>query len=250
MRSAERVVAVLELLRRAPGPLRHGEVARELSIPKSSATNLLDTLADTGLIARDDRGYSLGVRLIELGATAAERLDLPAIARPVLHELSQLMIGTANLAVLRGHDVLYIEKITNPEQVIQVATRVGGAVPAHATALGKVLLADLPASERAAWIAAHAFTPLTDHTITSPDEFSRALQRCAEDGYATDDQEQNLRVACIAAPVRDHTGRAVAAISLTGLTVELGSDSDGAVAAVLDGARRVSATLGAAHVAA
>lgn len=85
------------------------------------------------------------MKLIELRAAAADRIDITAVARPVLRELSELGIGTSNLAILEPHEVLYVEKLNNPEHVIQIATRVGGTTPAHATALGKVLVAALPA---------------------------------------------------------------------------------------------------------
>lgn len=246
VRSAERVAAVLELLRQSAGPLRHGEVARALGLPKSTATNLLDTLADVRLISREDRGYSLGVKLIELGAAAAERLDITRIARPVLRELSALGIGTSNLAILQDHDVLYIEKLNNPEHAVQIATRVGGTAPAHATALGKVLVAALAPEPRGQWLAEHRFTALTEYTITSAAEFERALEFAAEHGYALDDEEQNLRTVCVAAPVTDHTGETVAAISLTCLSVDVHEGRGTQIAAVREGAARVSELLGAA----
>jgi DNA-binding IclR family transcriptional regulator len=244
VRSAERVAAVLDLLRRTPGPLRHGDVAREIGLPKSTTTNLLDTLAEVGLVARDEHGYSLGVKLIELGAAAAERLDIHDLARPVLRDLSELGIGTANLAILQGHDVLYIEKVNNPEHLIQIATRVGGTVPAHTTALGKVLVAALPGHARERWLREHVFTRITEHTITSPAEFENAVAFAAANGYALDDEESNLRAVCIAAPIRDHTGAVVAAMSLTCLSVDVQNGRDTQVAAVIEGAVRVSELLG------
>jgi DNA-binding IclR family transcriptional regulator len=245
VRSAERVAAVLDLLRCSTQPLRHADVAAALELPKSSTSNLLDTLVDVGLVRLDDRGYSLGVRLIELGAAAAERLDIRGIARPVLRELSELGIGTSNLAILQGHDVLYIEKVNNPDHVIQIATRVGGTVPAHVTALGKVLVAALPAQERALWLREHAFTPVTEHTITTATGFQQALEFAASSGYALDDEEQNLRTVCVAAPVRDHTGTTVAAISLTCLSVDVAGGRDLQIEAVIRGAGQVSQLLGA-----
>lgn len=246
MRSAERIAALLALLRDSSEPLRHADLAAATGMPKSTTTNLLDTLVDLGLVQRDERGYSLGIKLIELGAAAAERLDVRAIARPVLRELADLGVGTANLAILQGHDVLYIEKINNPDHVIQIATRVGGTAPAHATSLGKVLVAGLPAEQRARWIEAHRFSALTERTITSAEAFELALGYAIAHGYALDDEEQSARIACVAAPVRDHTGATVAAISLTCLKADL---ADGGladqIAAVRGGAARVSALLGA-----
>jgi DNA-binding IclR family transcriptional regulator len=247
VRSAERVAAVLDLLRRSPQPLRHVDVATAIELPKSSTSNLLDTLVDVGLVRQDDRGYSLGVTLIELGAAAAERLDIRRIARPALRQLSELGIGTSNLAILQAHDVLYIEKVNNPDHVIQIATRVGATVPAHTTALGKVLVAALPPHERERWLREHSFVPATKHTITSPAEFQRALEFAASNGYALDDEEQNLRIVCVAAPVRDHTGTTVAAISLTCLSVDVAGERAAQIEAVIRGAEQVSELLGASR---
>lgn len=237
---------MLDLLRRSPQPLRHIDVAKALELPKSSASNLLDTLVDVGLVRQDERGYALGVKLIELGAAAAERLDIRRIARPVLRDLSDLGIGTSNLAILEGHDVLYIEKLNNPEHVIQIATRVGGTVPAHTTALGKVLVAALPPAERARWLQEHLFTAVTEHTITSASGFQEALDFATDNGYALDDEESNLRTVCVAAPVRDHTGATVAAISLTCLSADVRDERKLQIDAVIAGAGQVSELLGAA----
>jgi DNA-binding IclR family transcriptional regulator len=244
VRSAERVAAVLELLRRSSQPLRHVDVATAIELPKSSTSNLLDTLVDVGLVQLDDRGYSLGVKLIELGATASERLDIRNVARPVLHRLAELGIGTSNLAILQGHDVLYIDKLNNPNHVIQIASRVGGTAPAHATALGKVLVAGLSRPERERWLEAHDFIAVTEHTITSSAEFAEAVDLAAKRGYALDDEEQHLRTICVAAPVKDHTAQTVAAISLSCLSVDVSEDRDVQVRAVVEGANHVSDMLG------
>lgn len=244
VRSAERVAEVLELLRRSSRPLRHGEIAHQLAIPKSSATNLLETLAHVGLITADEAGYSLGVKLIELGASAAERLDMRAIARPALQELSQLGIGTANLAILQDHDVLYIEKVNNPDHTIQITTRIGGTVPAHMTALGKVLIAALEPEQRAAWIREHNFSAATPKTITSKREFARQLNLARDQGYALDQEEQNPHTSCVAAPVTNHSASTVAAISLTCLSSDMQDEPELKINAVTAAARAVSTLLG------
>jgi DNA-binding IclR family transcriptional regulator len=197
------------------------------------------------LITATEHGYSLGVKLIELGSAAAERLEIRQIARPALHELSEMGIGTSNLAILQGHDVLYIEKVNNADHVIQIATRVGGTVPAHMTALGKVLVAALEHEARTRWVHDHNFTPATPNTITSPRAFDGALKFAVAHGYALDHEEQNLRTVCVAAPVTDHTGTTVAAISLTCLSDDIPGGHGPQIAAVIRGAKNVSALLGA-----
>jgi DNA-binding IclR family transcriptional regulator len=225
--------------------MRHSEVANALSLPKSSMTNLLDTLTDTGLICRDERGYSLGVKLIELGFAAADRLDIRQIARPVMEELCRVGVGTCNLAILKGHEVLYIEKISDPGHLIQLMTRVGGLLPAHATALGKVLVANLPPAEQRTWLRDHDFVRLQQNTITSVTRFKQDLKTYEQHGYAVDDEESHLNVMCLAAPVFDHSQQAVAALSLTRLKADMLRDGIArTAAALLDGAARVSRLLG------
>jgi DNA-binding IclR family transcriptional regulator len=249
VRSAERVVAVLDILRQSPRPLRHSEVAALLSLPKSSASNLLDTLTDTGLVTRDDRGYALGVKLIELGYAAAERLDIRAVARPVMEDLARLGVGTCNLAILRGHDVLYIEKISDPSHLIQLVTSVGGLLPAHATALGKVLVANMPPAEKRDWLRDHEYLRLQRNTATSAARFKQDLKAYEQHGYAVDDEESHLNVMCLAAPIYDHSGRVIAAMSLTRLKADVQRDGIAqTAAALLEAAGRVSKLLGASGV--
>ena len=118
-------------------------------------------------------------------------------------------------------------------------------MPAHTTALGKVLVAELSAADRKRWLTEHAFSTVTAHTIASVEDFESALEIAKRAGYAVDHEESNLRTVCVAAPVRDHTGATVAAMSLTCLSIDVNDGRDLQVAAVIDGAARVSALLGA-----
>lgn len=183
------------------------------------------------------------MKLIELGAAAADRLDITAVARPVLRELSELGIGTSNLAILEPHEVLYVEKLNNPEHVIQIATRVGGT--ARRTR---------PPSERCWWRRpGRCWTALAGsarfhraHGARSLRElgFERALRSAKQHGYALDEEEQNLRTVCVAAPIKNNSGSTVAAISLTCLSADVLPGRALQIAAVTDGAGRVSSVLG------
>lgn len=130
------------------------------------------------------------------------------------------------------------------DHVIQIATRVGGTAPAHATALGKVLVAALAADARKLWMEQHDFVALTEHTITSRPEFEQAVRLAEQQGYALDEEEQNLRTVCVAAPIKNHSGATVAAISLTCLSVDVLPGRALQISAVTLGAGRVSKLLG------
>lgn len=216
VRSVERVAALLELLSQRKSPMRMIEIAQALDLPKSTAHGLLQTLASKEFVVRDDnQRYRLSLRLFSLAATALELVDLPELARPAMEELSGSTGGTCNLAVLDGHFVLYIEKVEHRNSLVRLITHVGTRIPAHATALGKVLVGSLPESEREKWLGEHDFERMTEHTVLTADSFRKDLIEQEKRGYALDNQELHSAITGFAAPVRDHTGSVVAALSLT-----------------------------------
>lgn len=216
VRSVERVAALLELLSQRKSPMRMIEIAQALDLPKSTAHGLLQTLQAKDFVVRDaSQRYRLSLRLFSLAATALELVDLPELARPAMEELSARTGGTCNLAVLDGHDVLYIEKVENRDSLVRLVTHVGTRIPAHLTSLGKVLVGALTEADREQWLAEHVFTRMTDHTITEADAFREDLRKQAERGYAVDNQELHSAITGFAAPIRDHTGTVVASLSLT-----------------------------------
>jgi IclR family transcriptional regulator, acetate operon repressor len=113
--------------------------------------------------------------------------------------------------------VVYIEKVQSSAQTIQLVTYVGGTLPAHATALGKVLVANLPPDERVTWLEEHEYVSLTKHTFTDAASMEHEIRACRDHGYAVDDEEFHEGVMCIAAPVFNHTSRVIAALSVTGI---------------------------------
>lgn len=216
VRSVERVAALLELLSQRKSPMRMIEIAQALDLPKSTAHGLLQTLQAKEFVVRDDnQRYRLSLRLFSLAATALELVDLPELARPAMEELSDSTGGSCNLAVLDGHYVMYIEKVEHKDSLVRLVTHVGTRIPAHATALGKVLVGALPEVEQKQWLTDHVFERMTDRTITDAGAFREDLLGLAKRGYALDNQELHAAITGFAAPVRDHTGTVVAALSLT-----------------------------------
>ncbi|NJC21486.1 DNA-binding IclR family transcriptional regulator [Arthrobacter pigmenti] len=245
VRSVERVAALLELLSERKSPMRMIEVAQALDLPKSTTHGLLQTLQAKELVVRDDnQRYRLSLRLFSLAATALELVDLPELARPAMEELSGSTGGTCNLAVLDGHYVLYIEKVEHRDSLVRLVTHVGTRIPAHVTALGKVLVAALPEADQKQWLTDHVFERMTDHTITDADDFRKDLLGQAKRGYALDNQELHSAITGFAAPVRDHTGTVVAALSLTYLGSSMNAgEKRGLGAQVVQAADTVSTAL-------
>jgi DNA-binding IclR family transcriptional regulator len=250
VKSARRVVDLLELLGTARRPLRLRDVTERLGIPASSASMLLKTLSATRMVTRDDSGaYRLGVKMLSLAHAALQTFDVRAVARPTMAETAIRVRSTCNLAVLDGGSVVYVEKVQDPNSPIQLVTHIGARLPAHATALGKVLLAEMEPQTRDQLLARHQFTTMTASTCRSVAELAEHLAAYDERGYAVDDEESHPGVMCFAAPVRDYTETVVAALSLSGIKgARLGFDhpTDRAGREVKRAAARISAALGSA----
>ena len=214
--SADRVLRVLESFDPGERDVSLGEIAERVALPKSSVHRLLATLIGHGLVERDPatRRYRLGIRLFELGSAAIHERGLHSAAHPALERLSSSTGETCHLAVLSGTEAVYVYKLDGPSSII-MSSRVGGRAPCHATSIGKVL---------AAWggedlfraLSARPLRPYTPNTIATVKAFEAELVRVREQGCALDLEEFEEGLRCVAAPVRDHSARVVAALGVAG----------------------------------
>jgi DNA-binding IclR family transcriptional regulator len=213
--SIQKAFRMLELLA-AHSPRGVTEIAAELGLEKSSVSRLLKALSELGYAVQSaQRGqYQVSPRILALAQHYLEDDRLVKGAQPILRELAQEARATAHLAVLVGGDLVIVAKEPSPEP-IQVATRVGGRTPLHASALGKVLMANLPAKERAALLPC-PLAGYTEKTITDPRKLQKALDQVRQQGYAFELEEEHPGVGCIGVPVRDAAGRWIAALSIAG----------------------------------
>ncbi len=220
--SAARALSVLEYLALAGAPRDLAVISAELGMNKSTTYRFVSTLAAQGYVRQDAENgrYALGPRVAWLASKFLERLEVRTIARPVLETLAQDTGETVHLAILDQDAVVYIDKIDGQASV-RMASGIGCRMPLHSTSLGKALLADLPESEWHAYVSRAGLEPCTAHTIAEPAAFFRELERVRKQNYAIDDMENEEGIRCVAAPLRDHTGRAVAATSLSGWTLSM-----------------------------
>jgi IclR family acetate operon transcriptional repressor len=208
-------IALLDALLAAPGGLSLAELARATELAKPTAHRLLASLLDARLARQlEDGGYALGPRCLALGAGFADGLDLRREALPALRELAAATGETCHLGVLAGSEVVYIEKIDS-RHAVRMQSRVGATQPALSTSLGRALLAHADAAtvEAALAVGAVARTP---RTTTDPAALRALLAEVRERGFAVDDVENEPGVRCVGAPIVDHEGRAVAALSVSG----------------------------------
>ena len=198
------------------------ELAKKLGLGKSSAYRLLATLVRCGYVEKNPQNdrYQLTYRLFAVGSPAADRFGLREAAHPVMERLAAETGETVNLGVLDGARVVNLHKVES-RHLLRMHMEVGGGVPAHATALGKVLLAALESSELGRHLGDQRLTRLTRRTIGDRATLRKMLARIRQQGFAIDDEECSLGLRCVAAPILDHRGAVVAALSISGPTQRL-----------------------------
>ncbi len=213
--SLRKGLGLIDILAAVERPLGLTDLSRRAGLPKSTVHRLLTSLTATGFVTQETDGrYALGLRLFELGSRVAARLDIRQIARPQLRRLRDMTGETAHLGVVLDDSVVYLEKVDSGQKV-QMSSRLGGRNPLHSTALGKALLA-FGSQELRERILAGPLPARTPRTLVDPDRLAEELDRVRRRGWALDDEESDPQVRCVAAPVIDATGFAVAAISVSG----------------------------------
>ena len=194
------------------GPISLTELSTTLQLNRSTVHRLASALVDRGYLKFLPReGYMLGAKLLELGYAARQQISLPRVARPHLERLSELTEDTVHLGVLDGNKALYLDKLPGRRR-IEVSSRVGERHPLCSTGLGKALLLD---GSREEW-RAH-FEAESGKNAPSAAAFQQWVEKMrvyAANGHTFDLEENEDRIRCVGAPVRDETGRIVAAISV------------------------------------
>ncbi|MET0735495.1 MAG: IclR family transcriptional regulator [Microbacterium sp.] len=210
----DRVTAVFEAFGEQDEGLGVSELARRAHLPKSTVSRIAADLVGQRLLDREGDKLYLGVRLFELGQTVEQPRELRRLALPVMTELRALTGLTVQLAILEGKDVVFIATLrAGPGS--KAASRVGGRLPAHATALGKSLLAFLP-EEALQRFTGGGLDKRMPRTISEPGELERELGEIRRSGVAVEQEECALDRACVASPILGHGAVPLAALSVTG----------------------------------
>jgi DNA-binding IclR family transcriptional regulator len=203
------------LVRLADAPATLDELAVELGVHKTTVLRLLRTLAESHFVFRDDRRrYHLGARIHELSSLGLDQREVRALAAPHLVAFNREHGRTTHLCELAGDEIVYIDKIESHDHV-RMASRIGLRAPVHSTASGKALVADLPPAALDELLHRISLTAATPRTITDPRAFRTELAAVRGRGWASDIEENEHAINCIAAPIRDASGRTVAAISVS-----------------------------------
>jgi len=211
--SLEKGVRIVDLLSRQ-GTMSLSDIAGELKLDRSVCHRHLLTLRDLGLVSQPGgAGYRLTMGLFEIGMRLVNQLEIKKVVRPFMEKLAATHSETVNLGIKDGSQVVYLDKCESTH-LLRADLAVGTRIPMHCTALGKVILAFRPESERRAFCAAGGFKAYTERTITSPKAFALELEGIREQGFAVDDEEHYLGLRCVAAPLVDYTGFANYSLSI------------------------------------
>jgi IclR family pca regulon transcriptional regulator len=249
--SLERGLAILALFTSDRPLLGVSELARALGLSRSTAHRYVATLAELGYLQQDRETsrYRLGPRVLDLGFSAINSMDVREISIPHLQQLSDETGHTVNMAILDGSDIVYIERCraSRPgQQAIDLNLHIGARLPAYCTAMGKLLLANLPESDQRELLSQIKLTKQGPNSITSKKALREELDEVLDASFAVDDEEFAKDLYSIAAPVRNEARQVVAAvdISVPSSIISLGELVDALGPHLVSTADRISARLG------
>lgn len=221
------------------------ELSREVQLNKTTVYRLVSVLLRHRFLRQDPETgrYRLGLALAELGQLCLAGMEVRREAAPYLNQLMNTVRETVHLGVLDEGEVVYIDKFEY-QGTIRLSSRIGSRVPVHSSALGKAILA-CSSEQQVNLVIARGLAPRTPNTITEPSRFRDELLATRLRGYAVDNEENRESIRCIAAPILDHMGEPIAAISVTGLAANIAGERIAEIGRLVkDAAEQVSRRVG------
>ena len=248
IQSVSHALDILESFTKTADELGVTELSKRLGLHKNNVFRLLATLEHRGYIEQNSttENYRLGPKTLQLGATFIEQRECRRQARPILESLMAESGETAVVAVLRANKVIYMDSVET-DKTVRAVSRIGAMLPAHCTAVGKAQLAFLPPAEIERLYPENSLPGLTNKSIKTRDALLAELKAVPEQGYALENEECDLEVRSIAAPVRDFSKNVIAAVGIVAPASRLTDEKlrkDGMVQLVLESGRAISAKLG------
>lgn len=224
--SSDKLLNLLEVMTEQPEPLRLQDVSRLCDMNPSTALRFLTALQRRDYVAQDiDTGrYYLTFKLCYLAQNVSAFFDIRSLALPFMRSVAHIFGESCNLAMESDMTVMYIDVVTGPNKILMSTQRIGNVAPMHCTGVGKLFLTDYSATDLEHLIAVKKLARFTEHTITEPSALAEELDRIRKLDYAFDNQECEVGARCIAAPIRDYTGKIKAGISVSGPAVRMSDE--------------------------
>ena len=212
----ERMMSLLEVLADMPEPASLKILAQSSGLHPSTAHRILAAMTSAALVERQDNGsYTLGIRLLELGNIVKSRISIRQIALPHMQQLHELIGEAVNLGIRLEDEIIYVERTSSDRSLLRVVYLVGGRAPLHLTSVGKLFLAADGLSEVRAYARRTGLPGKTQHSLTRLDALERELDKIRRHDYADDNEEAEIGLRCIAAPIRNDEGQVVAGLSVS-----------------------------------
>lgn len=210
---------ILALFTRETPTLSLTEIATLTGLNKTTAFRLVNTFEEAGYLLRDPntKRYRPGIKVLQLGFTAITSLDFRQVAHPYLEQLSQQVGETVSMSILDGMEIVYIDRVRN-QQIMGVVLGLGSRLPAHCASMGKTMLANLPPDELKHRLDNANLKSRTPKSLTTRQALNAELALIRQQGYAINDEEIEIGLRSVAAPIWDHSRRVVAAINIAGTT--------------------------------
>ena len=244
--TVERTLSILETVSHSEHGLSNSEISRRLKIPKSSASYILRILENRGYLLREDSSgkYRLGLKLMSLTREMLTHIDVREIAKPIMEQFVKRTNLSAHLAVLDNGRAVYVEKV-EAMGFVKMDIWVGHRLPVHSTAIGKILVSEMPPNEITDILATRGMDKRTAKTILKQEKYLKEIEKVRTFGFAIDNEENSEGVRCVAAPVYDAQGKIIGALGTSGTTIQVNEENlPKIVKLIQDSAAKVSEQMG------
>lgn len=244
IQSVDRAFNILEQFSIREKEIGLSDLSKRTGLKRTTCYGLAETLLALGYLGFNEENskYRLGIKTLELGQIFSESLDLRKIARPFIQKLADKYEQTVHLVIPDKFDAVYIDKVGEKES-FRVRSAIGTTAERFCTGVSKVLTASLSEEELNEAVS-EPFKKFTDNTITDRELYREELKKVREHGFAVDNEELEIGLACVAAPVFDHRQKVIAAISMSGPTQLMKAHYDQVIEDIKDTARQISNQVG------
>src|SRR5699024_3847325 len=212
VQSVHRALSIMEYLGSHPKGVSLVDISKDLSLPKSTCHRLLQTLVNRNFVHQDSKteNYLLSMKIAELSSNVIDSVDVRQIARPFIEQLSNHVNEVIHLCIRENNYVVYIDKVES-RRSLRMYSQIGKTAMLHCTGVGKMMLADLSDEEIKAIVSEVGLKKFTENTFTNIDDFMEEINFIQKNGYSLDREEHETGIYCIAVPIRDYTGKTIAA---------------------------------------
>lgn len=247
VQSVDRALEIIDILEDEPQGLGVTPLSKKMGVSKSTIYRLLSSLLNKEYVRQNEetQKYHLGLRLMQLGQTVTNQIDIRQVAAPVMERLVQDTGETVHLVVQEGNEIVYIDKIES-QATIRMFSNIGKRAPMHCTGVGKAILSNLANEEIDNIIKENGLEKFTNNTITDPQKLREHLKEIQMLGYSIDDEEHEMGIKCAASPIFNFKGEVIAGISVAGPIMRINDNKIQHMAIeVLKASKEISESLGA-----